>query len=80
MTDRLFAYLAEQARMHGLSFVLLAAAVWYFHGENSKMTSEIRACNNSIIEMYQSNQSHLQEIISNNTRALEEIKAITRTP
>jgi len=78
ITDRLIAYMAEQARMHGLSFVLLAAAIWYFHGENIKMTAEIQACNSSIIELYQNNQAHLQEIIGNNTRALEQIKALTR--
>lgn len=78
MSEKILAYLAEQARMHGLSFVLLGAAVWYFHGENMKMSSEIRACNQSIIDMYRNDRIQLQEIISNNTKALEEIKLITR--
>lgn len=78
MTDRIFTYLADQLRMHGLSFLLLAAAVWYFQGENMKMANEIKACNQSIIDMYRTDRMHLQEIIDNNTRALEEIKAINR--
>lgn len=78
MTDRMIQFLMEQARMHGLGFILLAAAVYYFQTENAKMTDEIRACNNTIIEMYRTDRLQLQEIIANNTKALEEIKLITR--
>lgn len=63
-------YLAEQLRMHGLSFLLLGVAVWYFHGENLKMKSEIKACNDALIEMYRSDRSELLEVVRNNTAAL----------
>lgn len=70
-TDRIVSYISDQVRMHGLSFVLLACAVWYFHGENKQMGAEIRTCNQTIIDMYRSDRIQLQEIINNNTKVLE---------
>lgn len=63
-------YLLDQLRMHGLSFLLLGIAVWYFHAENLKMKGEIKQCNDALIEMYRTDRSELLEVVRNNTAAL----------
>lgn len=63
-------YLSDQIRLHGLSFFLLGVAVWYFHGQNEVMKAEVRACNDTIIQMYATNQAKLMEALNNNTEAL----------
>jgi len=74
MTQRVIDYFTNYLLKQGPTIVLLACAVWYFSSENRQMSEEIRACNQSIIDMYRTDRIQLQEIISNNTRALQEIK------
>lgn len=78
MTDTVLNYLADQARQHGLSVVLLGLAVWYFQGETTKLANEIKACNQTIIDVYRTDRLRNMEVISNNTKALEEIKTMNR--
>jgi len=66
-------YLMDQLRLHGINLFLLGLAVWYFQIENTEMKSEIRACNDALIETYRVNQIQLLDVINNNTRALQDI-------
>jgi hypothetical protein len=68
-----FIYIEEQLQRHGLSFALLACAVWYFYNVNASLQSEVRACNDKMIDIYQEQQKQLREVIDNNTRVLETI-------
>jgi hypothetical protein len=71
--SKLIDYLLAQLKMHGIGLALLMLAVWYFHGENIRMQSEIRKCNDSMIEMYRTDRIQLLDVINNNTRALDRI-------
>lgn len=66
-------YLWSQLKLHGISMLLLAIAVWYFHGENKRMQQEIRSCNQAIIVQYEQSQAKLLEALNNNTLALNRI-------
>lgn len=66
-------YLMEQIRTHGIIFVLLGVAVWYFQNENVNMKEQIRQCNDALIETYRTNQIQLLDVINNNTRALQDV-------
>lgn len=68
-----FSYIEEQLQRHGLSFALLAAAVWYFYNVNARLQTEVRACNDRVIDIYQEQQKQLREVIDNNTKVLETI-------
>ena len=68
-----FTYIEEQLQRHGLSFALLAAAVWYFYNVNSNLQAEVRACNDRVIDIYADQQKQLREVIDNNTKVLETI-------
>ena len=68
-------YLLEQLRFHGLSFVLLGLAVWYFYTVNSQLQQDIKDCNEKIIEIYSNQQMQFREVIQKNTIALDKLTA-----
>lgn len=65
--------LVAQLKQHGLSFTLLAMAVWYFYTVNADLQREVRACNDKVIDIYNDQQSQLRNVIDNNTKVLESI-------
>lgn len=66
-------FLLEQLKTHGLPILLLSIAVWYFYNEVKSMQQEIRICNENLIQMYQTNNNKMIEVIGNNTQALDRI-------
>ncbi len=66
-------YLLEQLKMHGLSFVLLAMAIWYFYNVNNELRKKIEISNQRIIELYQIRQKEANEVINKNTTALNRL-------
>lgn len=68
-------YLMDQLRLHGINLFLLGVAVWYFQNENMEMKTEIRACNDALIETYRVNQVQILDALNNNTRALQDHRA-----
>ena len=74
---RFLDYLMEQIRIHGLTIVLLALAVWYFEAQNNILKEEIRDCNQTMISEYKVERAQTLQIISNNTAALNQIHALT---
>lgn len=76
---RFINYITEQIRLHGMTIVLLAVAVWYFEGQNKVLREEIRDCNQSLIAEYKVDRAQTLQIISNNTAALNQIRAINST-
>lgn len=67
------AFLWDQLRTHGLSFVLLALAVGYFQQNTRELTQELKLCNQEILELYREDRVKMLEIISNNTRAVNQL-------
>ncbi len=66
-------FITNQAKLHGLPIILLLLGVYYFHGENIRMRSEIRSCNDSLVQMYRDDRVQMMQIINNNTEALQRI-------
>jgi len=66
-------YLLEQLKMHGLSFVLLAMAIWYFYNVNNELRAKIEISNQRIIELYQIRQKEANDVIAKNTTALNRL-------
>lgn len=58
---------------HGLSFLILTAVVLYFHYQNSILDERILDCNKNTIELYQTRNEKLMEVIDRNSRAMESI-------
>lgn len=71
---RFINYLTEQLRLHGLSFVLMAMAIWYFQNQNHEITRDLKACNETIISEYKNDRIQMLEVISNNTAALHQLR------
>ena len=61
-------------KKQGLSFVIMGIAIWYFYGEQQRMQSEIKQCNDSFISYMNENQIKLISVIEKNTAALENLK------
>lgn len=47
-------WVLDLLKKQGLSFVLLAFAVWYFYGEVKRLETKADICQSRIIELYQS--------------------------
>ena len=71
--ENIIDYLLEQLKMHGLSFVLLAMAIWYFYNVNNELRKKIEISNQRIIELYQIRQKEANEVINKNTTALNRL-------
>lgn len=77
---KLGGYLAEQLKLHGLPFVLLAGAVWWFQEKNIilekaaiERDAKLELCNDKIIAAYQENQAKLLDVIDRNSRAFNDL-------
>ena len=71
--ENIIDYLLEQLKMHGLSFVLLAMAIWYFYNVNNELRKKIEISNQRIIELYQIRQKEANDVINKNTTALNRL-------
>lgn len=74
MKAKLIDYISEQLRLHGLSFLLLGAMVYYFYGEVERLSDEVKSCNKSVIQVYQAERAELRQVIERNTIALENLR------
>lgn len=59
-------WLLDLLKKQGLSFVLLAFAVWYFYGEVKRLEAKADLCQARIIQFQ-------EEVIWRNTRAMEDM-------
>ena len=55
--------LLAKLQKQDLAFLLLAAGIWYFHTENSKLEAKIDQCNNNLIQIYQSHHEQFIEVL-----------------
>jgi len=69
----LWVMILNHVNRHGLSFLILTAVVLYFHYQNSILDERILDCNNNTIQMYQTRNEKLMEVIDRNSRAMESI-------
>lgn len=69
----LWVMILNHVNRHGLSFLILTAVVLYFHYQNSILDERILDCNNNTIELYQTRNEKLMEVIDRNSRAMESI-------
>lgn len=66
----------EELKKQGFSFLLLAAAVWYFHTENLDLRKSVNACNEKQLERYESNEKEMIRVMMENTRTMKEIQKV----
>lgn len=59
-------WLLDLLKKQGLSFVLLAFAVWYFYGEVKRLEAKADLCQSRIIDLQ-------VDVILANTRAMEDM-------
>lgn len=78
LNNKLLTYFIDQAKLHGLTFILMAIAVWYFEKQNSVLNDELKACTDAVISVYRTDRAQLLDVVSNNTAALERIKILTQ--
>jgi len=70
------AFLLEALKKQGLSFLILGAVVFYFYSELRELKSEVRACNDTIIGIYNVHTAEMKEVIIRNTQAFERIEKL----
>ena len=63
--------LIEMLRKQGLPFLMLAAAVWYFHAETQKMEAKISSCNSKLVQIYQAQHEEFIELLGKISNQLE---------
>jgi hypothetical protein len=68
-----FAWLLELLKKQGLSFVLLAFAIWYFYGEVQRLEQKSDQCHGRIIEVYQGVLLENVDLMKQVNRELQEI-------
>lgn len=64
--------LLDNIQKQGLSFLLLAAFVWYFHGQNNQLQDKVDICNNSIVDCISDENELLRSVVENNTRVMKD--------
>lgn len=69
----LWVMILKHVNRHGLSFLILAGIVLYFHSQNAILDSRILDCNNNTLQMYQDRNAQLMEVIERNSRAMESL-------
>lgn len=69
----LWVMILNQVNRHGLSFLILTGVVMYFHQQNSILDERILQCNQNTIELYQTRNEQLIEVIDRNSRAMESL-------
>lgn len=66
----------EELKKQGFSFLLLAAAVWYFHSENLDLRKSVNNCNERIIQELFEDRDATNKLIYDNTQTMKELKTI----
>lgn len=72
--QKLIDHIYEQLRLHGLSFVMLAAITYYFYTKVEALSNEVKDCNAAVIRVYEEDRKKLIETIERNTVALNKIR------
>lgn len=57
----------------GLSFLLLAAAVWWFSVENNDLRRRIDDCNSNMIENFKTDRENMIRVIEDNTHTMDRL-------
>lgn len=69
-----------QVSNQGFSVMLLVMVVIYFQMQNDSLQKKVDACTQTRIQYYETQMSHLQTVIQENTRALDRnSRAMTRS-
>lgn len=69
----LWTAIVEGAKKHGIVFLVLLALIVYFHNQTEKLEKKFDLCNQQVIQMYESHNLQLIEVVERNTRVLEKL-------
>lgn len=69
----LWTAIVEGAKKHGIVFLVLLALIVYFHNQTEKLEKKFDLCNSQVLEMYESHNLQLIEVVERNTSVLEKL-------
>lgn len=71
-------WVLDLLKKQGLSFVLLAFAVWYFYGEVQRLETKSDICNTRMMELYQGVILQNMDVMRRVEKQLEESEEATK--
>lgn len=74
MWAKALSWVFDMLKQQGISFGLLAIAVWFLNTKLERVETDNKKCNNKMIEMYESISIANQKVIEKNTFVLEAIE------
>lgn len=66
--------ITDNLKKHGISFILLAFAIWYMEGKNQALESKIDTCNREALEMYKTQNALLVQVVQDNSTVLLKVR------
>lgn len=71
---QLASYGVAQIQRHGLVFVLMLLGLMWFYKQHMELTKEVKDCNNAMLQIYQENQTKMEDVINRNTLSWEQLR------
>ena len=73
MTQTIYVWIIEQAKRHGLGFVLLMVAVYYLNKKVDDMSAKYDASMDSQIKYLKEDRNQMIIVIENNTAMMQKL-------
>lgn len=79
MITKLLEMILNEARKHGVGFLILLGVVWYFHDQTTKLENKVDACNSAMLESFQNQNALLLSAMQRNSQAMENLSFYLKT-
>lgn len=73
MISKLLEMMLNEARKHGVGFLILLVMLWYFHNQTTKLENKVDACNSAMMESLSNQNAMLLSAMERNSQAMENI-------
>jgi len=73
MITKLIEMILNEARKHGVAFMILLGVVWYFHGQTTKLENKVDSCNSAMVESFRNQNALLLQAMERNSQAMENL-------
>lgn len=70
--EKILGEIMQMAKQQGFSIALLVLAVWWMNGENNELEEKVDLCNQTLIESYQENNTHIIQVLNENTDVMSD--------
>jgi len=65
----------EIVAKHGAAFIIMAAGLYFFYQQNTALQTNVNACNDKVIQVYQAQNERFIQIIEENNQAIQQNSA-----